>query len=74
MAIAEVQPSLDSNEVGTGEQEVGEVLTKDPGKVPKTRQKVTFDLQKNTTRNQLDDNGTRLSHILKIKKGKFFPS
>ncbi|XP_045189698.2 regulator of G-protein signaling 12-like isoform X2 [Mercenaria mercenaria] len=63
--IAEVDPSLDLCGPGTGEQEVGEVLTKDHGKVSKTRQKVTFDLQKNTVRNQRDDEDDSLCERLK---------
>ncbi|XP_060602974.1 regulator of G-protein signaling 12-like isoform X4 [Ruditapes philippinarum] len=55
--IAEVEASSDLCEQEIGEQEVGEVLTKDPGKGVKNRQKVTFDLQKNTVRNQSDDKG-----------------
>ena len=52
------RPSLDSCGPPRDDQDGAEVSAKDPGKVPKTKQKVTFALQKNTVRNRPNDEGT----------------
>ncbi|KAL4231489.1 termination of G-protein coupled receptor signaling pathway [Mactra antiquata] len=65
--ITEVPPprlNMEPYNPGTMQQEVAEATTKEPGKMVKSRQKVTFDLKKNTVRRpQDDDEGALCEHL-----------